>query len=223
MRRIKACLFDLDGVICDTAKYHYLAWKAIGDELGITFTETDNERLKGISRMESLDILLSLGEKEYTQEEKEVLAHRKNEIYKEYIAKMTEDEILPGVLDLLRYLKKENIKIALGSVSKNAYTILTRLHLKEYFDNIVDGTCVKNAKPDPEVFLLGAKGVGVKPEECVVFEDSQAGLIAAKAGNMLAVGIGSPEILTKADIHIYTFADVEPKELLKNLQSIEKI
>ena len=199
MGKIKACLFDLDGVIVDTAKYHYIAWKELANEMGFDFTIEDNERLKGVSRMTSLDILLSIGNVEKSEEEKLELATKKNENYLSYILKMGPEEILPGTKEFLEKLKKEGIKIALGSASKNAMTILDRLELTTYFDAIIDGTKVSNAKPDPEVFLKGAEALQVNPDECVVFEDAEAGVEAAIAGGMKCIGIGSEEILGKAD------------------------
>ncbi len=199
MGKIKACLFDLDGVIVDTAKYHYIAWKELANEMGFDFTLDDNERLKGVSRMTSLDILLSIGNVVKSEEEKLDLATKKNENYLSYILKMGPEEILPGTKEFLESLNKEGIKIALGSASKNAMTILERLELTSYFEAIIDGTKVSKAKPDPEVFLKGAEALNVSPSECVVFEDAEAGIEAAIAGGMKCVGIGSPEILNKAN------------------------
>ncbi|MCW3785621.1 beta-phosphoglucomutase [Plebeiibacterium sediminum] len=199
MGKIKACLFDLDGVIVDTAKYHYIAWKELANQMGFDFTLEDNERLKGVSRMTSLDILLSIGNVEKSEEEKLELATKKNENYLSYILKMGPEEILPGTKEFLESLNKEGIKIALGSASKNAMTILDRLELTSYFEAIIDGTKVSKAKPDPEVFLKGAEALNVSPDECVVFEDAEAGIEAAIAGGMKCVGIGSPDILKKAN------------------------
>lgn len=199
MTEIKACLFDLDGVIVDTAKYHYLAWKRLAQELGFDFTEEDNERLKGVSRMASLEILLSIGQVFATEEEKAAMAEKKNKWYVDYITKLKEDEILPGVKEFLTLLRDNGIKVALGSASKNSMLILENLKLLPYFDAIIDGNKVSKAKPDPEVFLLGAKELRVKAEDCVVFEDAEAGIEAAKSANMKAIGIGSIEVLNKAD------------------------
>lgn len=200
MTKIKACIFDLDGVIVDTAKFHYIAWKELADEMGFDFTTEDNERLKGVSRMTSLDILLSIGKIEKSEEEKLAMATKKNENYVTYILKMGPEEILPGTKEFLDTLKKEGIKIALGSASKNAMTILERLELTHYFEAIIDGTKVSKAKPDPEVFLKGAQALGVQPENCVVFEDAEAGVEAALAGRMKCVGIGNAAILGKAHL-----------------------
>jgi len=205
MGKISACIFDLDGVVVDTAKYHYIAWKSLANELGFDFTEEDNERLKGVSRMTSLDILLEIGGVELDEKTKLELADKKNKNYVEFILKMTPDEILPGVKDFFNELKAEGVKIALGSASKNAMTILNQLELTDYFDAVVDGTHVSNAKPDPEVFLKGAELLGFSPSECIVFEDAEAGVEAAINGNMRCVGIGSPEVLGKANIVVPGF------------------
>lgn len=200
MGKIKACLFDLDGVIVDTAKYHYIAWRELAKELGFDFTEQDNEKLKGVSRMTSLEILLNIGGVTLSDDEKIRLAEKKNENYRTFILKMQPDEILPGAKAFLEELKTKGIKIALGSASKNAMTILDRLELTSLFEAIIDGTKVAKAKPDPEVFLKGAEALGVTPEECVVFEDAEAGVEAALAGNMKCVGIGAKDVLGKANI-----------------------
>jgi beta-phosphoglucomutase len=199
---IKACLFDLDGVIVDTAKYHFIAWRDLASRLGFEFTERDNERLKGVSRMASLEILLEIGGLQLDEATKLSLAAEKNQNYLGYINKMTPDEILPGASRFLKELKNEGYKIALGSASKNAMTILDRLNLTHLFDAIIDGNMVSAAKPDPEVFLKGAEALGVTPQECVVFEDAEAGVEAALAGGMKCVGIGSPSILGKANMVI---------------------
>ena len=213
MNKIKGCLFDLDGVIVDTAKYHYLAWKRLANELGFDFTEEDNERLKGVSRMKSLDILLEIGNIDLDNETKAKYAEKKNNWYKEYISKMDSSEILPGVIDFLKSLKNNNICIGLGSASKNAMTILKVLDITNYFDVIIDGNKVINAKPDPEVFLLGAKELGIHPRECVVFEDAYAGIEAAKRANMIAIGIGNENTLNNADKVIKGLHDIRVEEL----------
>ena len=213
MGKISACIFDLDGVVVDTAKYHYIAWKSLANELGFDFTEEDNERLKGVSRMTSLDILLEIGGVELDEKTKLELAEKKNKNYVEYILKMTPDEILPGVKDFFNELKDQGIKIALGSASKNAMTILNQLELTDYFDAVVDGTHVSNAKPDPEVFLKGAELLGVSPSECIVFEDAEAGVEAAINGNMKCVGIGLPDVLGKANIVVPGFVGFSMTQL----------
>ncbi|MCY6369742.1 beta-phosphoglucomutase [Clostridium ganghwense] len=207
MNNIKACIFDLDGVIVDTAKYHYLAWKRLANELGFDFDENDNERLKGVSRMDSLEILLEIGNKNFNDETKKELAVKKNSWYVEYISKMTEDEILPGVKEFLTLLRNCGIKISLGSVSKNSMRILNSINLTSYFDAIIDGTKITNAKPDPEVFLKGAKELDVDPKNCVVFEDAAAGIEAAINAGMYCIGVGSPEILHRANKVIGSFVN----------------
>ena len=205
MKEIKALIFDLDGVIVDTAKYHYLAWKELADELGFFFSKEDNERLKGVSRVRSMEILLEVGGVELDDDVKVQLAAQKNERYVGMIKKMPADEILPGALSLLKSAKDKGYKIALGSASKNAMTILNQVNITELFDVIIDGNKVSKAKPDPEVFLMGAKELNVKPENCVVFEDAAAGVEAAHNGNMFCVGVGTEENLPEADILIPGF------------------
>ncbi|MVN21901.1 beta-phosphoglucomutase [Mucilaginibacter arboris] len=197
---VKACIFDLDGVIVDTAVYHFKSWKRLADELGINFTLHDNERLKGVSRMRSLEIVLEIGHQTKTEAEKQELATRKNEWYTEMISKMKPDEVLPGAREFLQQVKNAGIKTALGSASKNAGTILEKTGLIPFFDAIVDGNHVATAKPDPEVFLKGAEALKIEPANCVVFEDAIAGVEAALAGGMKVIGIGSGEILNKADL-----------------------
>ena len=214
---VKACIFDLDGVIVDTAKYHYLAWKELARGLSFDFTEKDNERLKGVSRMRSLEILLEIGKKDIDEETKLKYTDSKNKRYLEYILKMTPDEILPGVIDFLNELKIKNIKIALGSASKNAMTILNQVKLTDYFEVVIDGTKVNKAKPDPEVFLKGAEALGITQKECIVFEDAEAGVEAALNGGFKCVGIGSPEVLGKADYVMPGFEGVTFDKLIKRI------
>jgi beta-phosphoglucomutase len=202
---IEACIFDLDGVIVDTAKYHFIAWRALAEELGFEFTQEDNERLKGVSRMKSLDILLEIGGLEFSEKEKHAMAEKKNTLYVSYIEKMTPEEILPGVPEFLQELRKEGIKIALGSASKNSPMILDRIQLSEMFDAVVDGNSITEAKPNPEVFLKGAERLGISPENCVVFEDAIAGIEAARNAGMYCIGIGEPETLGMADLVIPGF------------------
>ncbi len=213
--QIKACLFDLDGVIVDTAKYHFIAWKEMAASLGFDFTEKENELLKGVSRMRSLDILLEIGKITKTEEEKFRLAEQKNQRYLEYVNQMTEEEILPGVAKFIDDLRSNGVLIALGSASKNAPLIMERIHLAEKFDAIVDGNSVTKAKPDPEVFLKCAELLKVKPHECVVFEDAQAGIEAALNGGMKVIGVGSPENLSLADYLIPGFKKLDYELLSK--------
>ena len=208
MTQIKACLFDLDGVVVDTAKYHFIAWRELAQELGFDFTEADNERLKGVSRVRSLEILLEIGGIELDDEKKEQLAAKKNENYVGYIRQMKPDEILPGVEDFLSELRKNGILIALGSASKNAPLILKQIGLTHLFDAIIDGNSVSKAKPDPEVFLKGAEALNVAPTDCVVFEDAQAGIEAARNAGMHVIGVGHPDNLKNADFVIPGFEEM---------------
>jgi len=207
----KCAIFDLDGVLVDTARYHYLAWKELAEKLGFEFTLEHNEMLKGVSRMTSLDILLEVGKMKdsFSEEEKVKMATGKNNRYVEYISNIDESEILDGVLQLLQELRQQGIKIALGSASKNAQIILKNVGIEEYFDVIVDGNSVSKAKPDPEVFTLGAETLGIPYEGCVVFEDSQAGLEAAKVAGMLAIGVGQKKDLTNADVVYSSLKDFD--------------
>ena len=205
----KAFIFDLDGVIVDTAKYHYLAWKKIANELGIEFTHEHNELLKGVSRVRSLDIILGLGQVEASQEQKNQWLIQKNEDYLTYLVDMDQREILPGVMQVLEFLKANNQPIALGSASKNARPILEKTGILSYFDVIVDGNDVSNAKPDPEVFLQAAQKLGITNENSIVFEDSVAGIQAANIAAMKSIGIGDATILNEAKYNFkdFTFID----------------
>jgi beta-phosphoglucomutase len=205
----KAFIFDLDGVIVDTAKYHFLAWQKLANQLGIEFTHEHNEELKGVSRVRSLDLILELGNITASQEDKNKWLLQKNEDYLTYLVDMDEREILPGVLKVLEFLKSKNQHITLGSASKNARPILEKTKTLHFFDAIVDGNDVANAKPDPEVFLRAAKLVGVANENAIVFEDSVAGIQAANIANMISVGIGEETILNEAKYNFkdFTFID----------------
>ena len=200
MSTIKACIFDLDGVIVDTAVYHYKAWRRLANELGFDITEHQNEQLKGVSRVRSLELILQWGGVTKTAAEQEYLAAKKNEWYVEMISHMTPAEILPGAKEFLETCRNAGLKTALGSASKNSGTILDKINLAHLFDAIIDGNKVNRPKPDPEVFLKGAEAVGVIPADCVVFEDAIAGIAAAINGGMKAVGIGLPGVLTQADL-----------------------
>ncbi len=186
----RAIIFDLDGVIVSTDGFHYKAWKAMADKEGIYFDETINNRLRGVSRMESLAIILEKASKIYTDEEKDAMATAKNEIYRESLSQLTPDDILPGVMDMLTALRAKGLKLAIGSSSRNTPVILNQIGLGDYFDAVADGNQIKNSKPDPEVFLLAAELLGIPPQDCVVVEDAYAGIDAAKAGGMKAVGVG---------------------------------
>lgn len=197
---IKAFLFDLDGVIVDTAVYHYQAWKRLANELGFDISEDFNERLKGVSRTESLDLILAHGGLTLPDEEKAKLAAQKNGWYLDLVSRMTSDDILPGVANFFSQVRKAGLEAALGSVSKNAGLILERIGMKEVFDVVIDGNKIIHGKPDPEVFLKGAAELEVSPAECVVFEDAVAGIEAGRRAGMFTVGLGSPDVLTAADL-----------------------
>ena len=205
---MKGAIFDLNGVIVDTASFHYLAWKRLADELGFYFSPTDNERLKGVSRMKSLDILLEVGNISATDEEKIKMAEKKNKWYVESLKMLTQNDLLNGAKQYLESLRKKSVKIALGSASKNAPMILEKLHITELFDAVVDGNSVSNAKPDPEVFLKAAELLQLSPEECVVFEDSQAGIDAAKTAGMGTVAIDKSGVLKGADKYVMCLGEL---------------
>jgi len=208
MKTTKACLFDLDGVIVDTAVYHFQAWRRLANELGFDFTEHQNEQLKGISRMESLDLILNWGNVNLAEEQKIEWASRKNDWYLELVMQMTPNEVLKGVPEFLKSLSASGIKIALGSASKNSRIILKKINMIEYFDVIIDGNIITKSKPNPQVFILGAKATNCKPEDCVVFEDAVAGVQAGKAGGMKVIGVGNAEILHEADFVIQGFEEM---------------
>jgi len=212
----KGFIFDLDGVIVDTAKYHYLAWKKLANELGFEFTQEQNELFKGVSRKRCLEILLAIGKIEATQEQFDTWMIEKNLDYLEFIKNMDESEILPDVPKVLEFLKERNIPIALGSASKNAQPILEKVGLLSYFDSIVDGNNVTKAKPDPEVFLLAAKQLGVDANNCVVFEDAVAGIQAANAAQMTSIGIGDKNVLNEAQFNFTDFTQIST-DFIKNL------
>lgn len=202
-------IFDLDGVIVDTAKYHYLAWRNLAEELGFEFTEEQNELFKGVSRKRCLEILLDIGGVKATQNQFDTWMVEKNIDYLKYIEKMDASEILPDVPRVLEYLKGKQFPIALGSASKNAGPILEKVKLLPFFDSIVDGNSVTKAKPDPEVFLMAAKNLNAKPENCVVFEDAVAGIAAANAAQMVSIGIGDANVLSEADYNFKDFTEMD--------------
>jgi len=215
-------IFDLDGVIVDTAKYHYLAWRKLANELGFEFSEEQNELFKGVSRKRCLEILLDIGKIKATQEQFDKWMINKNVDYLAYIEKMDAKEILPDVPRILEYLKNQNIPIALGSASKNARPILEKVNLLSYFDSIVDGNSVTKAKPDPEVFLIAANKLGVNASSCVVFEDAVAGIQAANSAKMISIGIGVSNILDEAAFSFKDFTEISDSfldSLLNNNQN----
>jgi beta-phosphoglucomutase len=215
----EACIFDLDGVIVDTARYHFLAWKKLTDKLEVPFTEEDNERLKGVSRMASLEIILEIGNRKIDEDLKLEYATLKNKWYCDYISKMTPAEILPGSLLFIKELRTANIRIAIGSASKNTPVILERVGIKGLFDAVADGNIIINAKPDPEVFLKAAEMLDVKPDRCIVFEDAVAGVLAALNAGMACVGVGSRKVLTKAHYVVQSLSEMNLTKIL----TIERI
>ncbi|TWT27275.1 beta-phosphoglucomutase [Planomicrobium sp. CPCC 101110] len=209
MKKLDAVVFDLDGVITDTAHFHFLAWKKLAEELGIPFDEAFNEKLKGISRMDSLDLILHNGNQQdrFTDQEKEEMADRKNRHYQELLKKLGPDDILPGILELIAEIKGEGLPIAIASVSKNAQTVLEALDLETAFDYVVDAATVRNSKPDPEIFLTACEKLGALPEHSIGIEDALAGIAAIKAGGMFAVGVGPA--LDGADYRVDTTAELD--------------
>ena len=204
----RACIFDLDGVIVDTAKYHFKAWRNLANSLGFDFTEKENEKLKGVSRIDSLNLILEWGGMNFSEKIKTDLAFQKNEEYLKYIKTMNSSEILPNVVGILEQIQQHPFyKIGLGSASKNAKLILNQVGLTKYFDFIVDGSMVTNGKPHPEGFLLAATQLNAIPKNCIVFEDAPKGIEAALTAEMFAVGIGSEEDLGDAHLVIADFAD----------------
>lgn len=219
----KGFIFDLDGVIVDTAKYHYLAWKKLANQLGFEFTKAQNEMFKGVSRKRCLEILLDIGNVEATKAQFDSWMQEKNLDYLDYIEKIDDTEILPDVTKILEFLKAKELPIALGSASKNAEPILEKVGLLSYFDAIVDGNHVTKAKPDPEVFLLAAKQLGVKPQDCVVFEDAVAGIQAANTANMISIGIGEASILNEADVVFKDFTEMSDDFIKGLVNRAEKV
>ncbi len=217
MPALQACLFDLDGVIVDTARFHYIAWRELANDLGFDLSQAENEELKGISRMESLDIILGIGNVTISEEEKLQRAQKKNERYLELCQEISPSDALPGVISFLNELKENQIKIGLGSASKNARLILSQLQITDFFETIVDGTRITKSKPDPQVFTIGAIDLGADPKFTVVFEDALAGVQAGNAAGMITVGIGEPEILDEADFVMSGFENFELKELKSRL------
>ena len=213
---VEAVIFDLDGVITDTANFHYLAWKQLGDKIGIEINEELNETLKGISRMESLERLLEFGKMahKFTPQEKIEMATEKNNNYVKLIERITPNDILLGIKELLADLKLKQIKIGLASASKNAVMVLNNLELMDYFDFIADAAKCESSKPAPDIFLMAAKGLNVNPVNCIGIEDASAGIKAINTANMYSVGVGSKKILNEADYVVSSTQDLKLDELL---------
>ena len=197
--RFKAVIFDLDGVITDTAHYHYLAWKRLADSVDAPFDEAFNEQLKGVDRMGSLELILARAPRTYTPEEKRALADTKNAHYQELIATMSPGDLLPGALRALEEVRAAGLRIGLASVSKNAFTVLDRLGIRDRFDDVVDAALIRNSKPHPEIFLTAAEHLGVAPRDCLGVEDAAAGVASIKDAGMFAVGVGDARVLHRAD------------------------
>lgn len=217
--KLKAVIFDLDGVITDSAKYHYSAWKTLAKELDLPFDEAYNEKLKGISRMESLELILKNGNacERYTQQEKEALAEKKNGLYKELIRQISPADILPGIPAFLQELQANQIKIALASVSRNAPFILGQLGIAAMFDYVADAAATPNAKPFPDIFLAGMHAFGLQPEACIGVEDARAGIEAIHRAGMKAVGVGTPQEMADAELVVST-RDLRLALILEQLQ-----
>lgn len=211
---ILGVIFDLDGVIISTDECHYLAWNRMAGEEGIPFTRADNERLRGVSRMDSLAIVLERASRAYTTAEKDAMASRKNAYYVELINRLTKEDLLPGALQALHLLKEMGIKIAIGSSSKNTPLLLKRIELSHAFDAVADGNHITHSKPNPEVFLLAAKKMGLSPENCLVVEDADAGIEAAAAGGMMSMGVGYASAHPSADFRAKSLADANFKAIL---------
>jgi len=217
LKEIQACIFDLDGVIVDTAQYHFEAWKRLAHELGFDLTPEHVEKLKGIGRMETLDMLLDMGNQTATKREKKQLAEIKNGWYRDLISKMQPKDLLPGVMDFFEELTEAHILIAIVSASKNAPTIIRQVKVGRYLDALIDGSKITKSKPDPEIFLKAAEEMGIAPEHCLVFEDAQSGIEAAKNGGMRAIGVDSQKVLQNADRLIPGLYDID-LEKLKTLE-----
>lgn len=188
---MKGVIFDLDGVILSTDNFHYMAWKKMADEEGIEFNRLINERLRGVSRMASLEIILEKAEKKYTQNEKDALAERKNNYYRKYLEDLKPEDLFPGALEMIKFLKGNGYKVSIGSSSKNTKTILKKAEITGLFDAVSDGTNISKSKPDPEVFLKAAEWMGCRPSDCFVIEDAGAGIEAGNRGGMVTIGVGA--------------------------------
>lgn len=217
-RMLQAFILDLDGVITDTAEFHFRAWKRLADEEGIPFSRADNEQLRGVSRRRSLELLLRDAVERYTEDELLAMMARKNGYYQEMLKGVTQADFLPGAQELLQELKRLGLKIAIGSASKNTRTVLTQLGILDFFDGISDGYSVQRAKPAPDVFVFAAGAVGVPVVHCVVVEDAESGVQAALTAGMLAVGIGPLERVGKAHFRYNSTAEIDLHEILGGMQ-----
>lgn len=217
---IKGFVFDLDGVLTDTAEYHYLAWQELGKKIGISIDRVFNEQLKGISRMDSLERILAYGCKSdvYSEEEKLKLAEEKNEDYKKLITKISSANLLPGIKEFMAELKRADMKLALASASKNGPDILNLLGIADMFDTIVDPAALVNGKPDPEIFIKGAKQLNLSPEECIGVEDAEAGIQSINAAGMFSVGVGTQESMKFADMFVSETAHLNVASILAAAQ-----
>ncbi|WP_050613485.1 beta-phosphoglucomutase [Bacillus testis] len=224
MKTLEAVIFDLDGVITDTAEYHFLAWQMLGKDLHIPFDREFNETLKGVSRTESLERILALGNRQndFTKDEKEELAKKKNDHYVELIAHITNEDLLPGIKRFLTELKGAGLKIGLASASKNAFQVTDRLGVQPLFDHIVDAATVAHSKPDPEVFLKAAKALGVPPENCIGVEDAQAGIEAINSAHMVAIGVGDQDVLRNA-AYVVSSTEQLNLDLVKTIFDKQKV
>ncbi len=205
---MKAIIFDLDGVLCQTDEFHYLAWKAIADELKIPFDRKINEKLRGVSRMASLEIILQKANRTFTDSEKVALAECKNTIYRKYLDKMTEKDLASGAKTVLTELSEKGLQLAIGSSSKNTQLIVDKLQIADFFTAIIDGNQIKHSKPDPEVFLLAAQKLEMQPANCLVVEDAEAGVEAAIRGGFQVAGIGSARDVAKVNFKLATLTDL---------------
>ena len=212
-KELKAVIFDLDGVIADTARFHYQAWKKLASKIGINLTYEFNENLKGVGRMESLDLILTLTDKDFSNKEKMELADKKNRYYLEFVNRMTSSDLLPGVIKCFKVLKDNNVKIVLASASKNSSDVIKRLEIEKYFDYIVSGKDISKSKPDPEIFIKAAQGIEAATKNCIGIEDSVAGILAINTCNMFSIGIGDKEDLYRADICLKNLKEFNLKDI----------
>lgn len=221
MRPVKGFLFDLDGVITETSHFHFIAWQKLANSIGISFNKNDNEQLKGISRLESLEIILQLDNKAnvYSKEEKLVLATSKNDYYLSLIETITPDDLLPNIKDLIEKAKKDGLLIGLTSASKNGPFVLRKLGIDNLFDTVVNPEDLKNGKPDPEIFIKGASQLGLNIEECIGFEDAESGIAAINSAGMFSVGIGEPKTLSAADFLVSSTSELNYEQILKSFQA----